>query len=676
MEHVVAAEYQRRSPAARRIWLIGGFLFIVALLIGAPGLLSGWLPGALFGSVPLIGAALALYSLPGLALLRWFGPSDLPLAERAGLALSLSPAVPPLLLLFSAPVGVHWGALPAWGVLALCALLAVWPRAGRPWVRRPALALSPHNGALLAITLAALLTRLYTARDLVAGQFGDSYHHTMIAQLFVDHGGLFRSWLPYAPLDTFTYHFGFHGMAAWLHWLSGVPVTQSVVLTGQIMSALAAPLLYVFTLHLFGSQRAALGAAFAVGLLSLFPAYYVNWGRYTQLAGQMVLPAACVAWMLLLDRAVTLDVRPQALVRPLVLAIIATAGTALNHYRIGAFVALFVLVYAGYLLIVRVRSPLALVRLSSCGALAGLGAVLLTLPWLLRIREGALLRLAGYYLSTSTDISNGYSAPDMARALANGMGLLALLGLVALLLARNWRALILVAWAGSAWLAANPHLLGLNGSGLLSNFAVVVAAYLVLAPLAGAGIAALFTWIARMPQTRPALAATLPIALAALFLTMGVWIQARIVDPSFGLYTAADEQAAAWIRAETPPDATFFVNSFPAFGATVYAGSDGGWWLALMAGRRTNLEPMALGFEAAATTGYYQTVLERNRAVLAHPVDSAEAAAALRAWGYSYLYDGPAANPPGEYLDPARLNASPLYEQVYSRDGVTIWRVR
>ncbi len=675
MERVAAVKYQRLAPDERRIWGIGALLVALALLIGAPGLL-GWLPGALLGSLPVIIAALALYSLPGLALLRWLGPSDLTFAERACLALSLSPAIPPLLLLFSEPLGMRWGPLSAWGILTLCVLLALWPRTGAPWLRRPTLALQPSDGALLAITLAALITRLYAARDLAAGQFGDSYHHTMIAQLFVDHGGLFRSWLPYTPLSTFTYHFGFHGSAAWLHWLSGVPVTQSVVLTGQIMSALAAPLAYVFTLRLFGSQRAALGAAFAAGMLSMFPAYYVNWGRYTQLAGQMVLPATCVAWMLLLDRAVALDVRPQALLRPLALAVIATAGTALNHYRIGVFAALFVLVYAGYLLITRVRSPRALVRLSSCGALAGTGAVLLTLPWLLRIREGALLRLAGYYLSTSTDISNGYSAPDMARALANGIGWLAVLGLLALLVGRHWQALVLVGWTGLAWLVANPHLLGLTGSGIISNFAVVVAAYLVLAPLAGAGIAALISGIGRLTQPWPRAATALPIALGAMLLAGGTFIQVRMVDPAFGLYTHADEQAVAWIRAETPADAKFFVNSFPAFGDTVYAGSDGGWWLTLMAGRTTNLEPMALGFEAAATTGYYQTVLDRNRMVLEHPIDSPAAVEALRAGGYTYLYDGPAANPPGEYLDPAQLNDSALYEQVYSQHGVTIWRVR
>jgi hypothetical protein len=65
-----------------------------------------------------------------------------------------------------------------------------------------------------------------------------------------------------------------------------------------------------------------------------------------------------------------------------------------------------------------------------------------------------------------------------------------------------------------------------------------------------------------------------------------------------------------------------------------------------------------------------------NASVLAHPADSREAVAALKAAGFSYIYNGPAASPSNEYLDPARIDASPLYEQVYHRDGVTIWRVR
>jgi len=58
------------------------------------------------------------------------------------------------------------------------------------------------------------------------------------------------------------------------------------------------------------------------------------------------------------------------------------------------------------------------------------------------------------------------------------------------------------------------------------------------------------------------------------------------------------------------------------------------------------------------------------------PLDTPEAAAAPSPRTSPSLYDGPAASPPGEYLDPQLIDKSPLYTRVYRRDGVTIWRVR
>src|SRR5438876_1216387 len=92
----------------------------------------------------------------------------------------------------------------------------------------------PVGGGLwLALVATALLVRLYLVRGLPVGLWGDSYHHTMIAQLLVDHRGLFSSWQPYAPLTTLTYHYGFHSNVAFFYWLTGIPVTTSVLYVGQ-----------------------------------------------------------------------------------------------------------------------------------------------------------------------------------------------------------------------------------------------------------------------------------------------------------------------------------------------------------------------------------------------------------------------------------------------------------
>lgn len=679
MDHVATVEYGR-APARGRLGVLVALLVILALLVGAPGVLA-WLPAALLGAPLVALAAVALFTLPGLATLRLLAPADLAPAERFAAAGGLSCVWPPLLLLLADLLAISWGPALCWAFLAACAAVALWPRNGERALPRLAWP-DPELALLLVIASLGLAVRLYVTRDLPGGLFGDSYHHTMIAQLMVDNGGLFRSWQPYAPLTTLTYHYGFHSMAAWLSWLSGWPVSLSVVAVGQIMGALAAPGVFLLARRLLGDGRAALWAAALVALVSVFPAYYVNWGRYTQLAGQTVLPATCLAWMLLLDRAVDPAVPWRALARPAALAAIATAGVAVSHYRIAVFAGCFVLLYSLSLLAARARSWRSWAGVSLAGMVAGTGGLLLTLPWLLRIREGQMLRLAGYFVANNigTETGNDQSWVDMERAVANGLLPLAALGLVWIVAGRRWKGLLLPAWAGLVWVAANPFLVGLNGAGIISSFTAVLAAYLVLCPLAGAGVAALFDGLAWLvARAAPRLGRALrPLELlaAAGLVAWGIGYQARIVDQSYQLLAPADVAAAAWVREQLPPDARLFVNSFPAYAGAIYVGTDGGWWLPLLSGRRTNLDPISYGFEAAEEPGYMQAVIDRNRVVTDHPIASAEAAAALRAAGYGYVYDGPAANPAPEYLDPARLDASPLYERVYSRDGVTIWRVR
>ncbi|HEU5014054.1 MAG TPA: hypothetical protein VFT66_16145 [Roseiflexaceae bacterium] len=696
MEHVA-------PTAPRSTWQSWLRFDVALLLLCVVGVLAlGWpvIGWALLRpiAVPLtFVSAAAMVLLPGLALLRWLWPAALAPAERWPLAIGLSCAMPPVLLLMSMLVGLHWNSLLCWSYLALAAGALAWPRRGETITSRIARLrtwLDRTNLLLIALTLLAVAARMYPARDLPVGMYGDSYHHTIISQLLVDHGGLFSSWQPYAALRTFTYHFGFHSNVAWLHWLSGVPVTRGLLIVGQLQSALVVPLTFVFTRRALGNERAALWAALVVGFGAVMPAYYVNWGRYTQLAGQLVLPAVCVCWMELLDfgrrttndggRATSGAYLPSSIVYRLssivILTVLATAGLVLTHYRIAAFAACFVVVYGMYMLIIRVRSWRAFGALAGRGLLAGGLVLLLVLPWLLRLREGSLLKIGEYYASQNIGADDTNALPTMAAFFASYAGYyltpLAIIGLLLLLLQRNWRALLLIGWAGAVWLAANPYLIGLNGAGILSNFAVLIAVYMVFAPLAGAGPAVLTEWLGRTPAARHVLASLQLVGGAAL-VVWGLGWQAGILDTSNELFTPADAMAMNWIKQETPPDARFFVNSFGAYGDTVYVGSDGGWWLPFMTGRQSNLPPISQGHEAGEQPNYQLTVTAHNRALESHPVGSHEEAEALRAAGYSYLYDGPAASLPGkEYIDPQALSHSPYYELVYHKDGVAIWKVR
>ncbi|ACL25441.1 DUF6541 family protein [Chloroflexus aggregans] len=673
------------------IWLAA--IWLAAMIsIAVPGLLW-WLPWSFFSTPLVVISGGMLFTLPGLALLRWLHPSPLHGFERLAYSASLSCAVLPLILLFSEPIGWRWNGLSAWLVIGGCAVLALWPQtsairrtapASGNW-RQAALPIQPRHHligwVLIFLTGAACAVRLFLVRDVPLGFYGDSYHHTVITQLLIDHGGLFRSWEPYAPAVTFTYHYAFHAMGAWWHWLAGIPATQAVIWTGQVMNGLAVPLMYLLSTRLTNSRLTGLWAAVIVGFVSVYPAYYVNWGRYTQLAGQTVLPAAAMAWLTVIDGALHLQRSWRQLAHQLVLAIITGAGLAVSHYRVAILAICLLVAYTVTVLVtawpIERRS---LIRFLTVGAIGAIGALLLALPWLWRVREGQITRLATNLVLNNSEASNPFSPETVGAAFQHGLFPLAALGLGSLLWRRQLGGIVLALWAGFAWVAANPQLIGLNGQGLITSFTVLIGAYMAIAPAAGAGIVALFRLIARLMITLPRHAATALVAVhlgsGLLIVGWGSYFQATILDPAYQLATPADLKAAAWIRDHLPPDAAVFVNGFAAYGGYVYAGSDGGWWLTLLTGRRTNLLPMAVGFEAIDPPNMLQIIREQHQAVQQFPIGSAEAAAALRSLGFAYLYNGPAANPPGEYLDPAQIDATPLYELIYRQDGVSIWRIR
>lgn len=671
-------------PRLRHRW--GGLLILLGVLIGV-GIIRGngllvWGFTVLPAFALILFVAVALLVFPGLALLSWLWPNGLAPSERWALAIGVSSALPPLLLLVSEPIGVRWGSGLAWGYVGASFFVVLWSYRHLGWskLRTPQNWLpSREHQLLLVISLVTLLVRLYVVRDLPVGLWGDSYQHTMMAQLLIEHGGLFSSWQPYVPLQTFTYHYGFHSLVAWLAWLTAYPAAQGVLLIGQLQSACAAPLLYVFTRRLTGSSRAGLWAALIAGVVSGVPAYYVNWGRYTQLAGQTILPVACVIWMLFLDTACQQPLRWNVFFRQLALTALITGGMALTHYRVAIFGACFVVAYALYLVITHITTPRAIAALGLHGLSAGFLTLLLIAPWLLRLRAGALLRLGGYFLSTNigADTVNGLPPSSALFSLyANRVLIgLALMGILFLIWRRSWRGLVSIGWVALALLAANPYWVGLNGAGIITNFAVLIASYLVLSPLAGIAIDNLLAEAARLLRLAW-FASKAQVLIGAAVLLWGLGQQQAIVDHQYQIFTSADNAAMGWIRRETPPNARFYVNCFPAYGGTLYAGSDGGWWLPLLANRQTNLPPLTQGTEVGEQPNYQQKITTLNRSIQQQALNTPEAAAALQAAGFSYLYDGPAAAPPNEYIDSALLSQSPLYEEVYHQDGVTIWKVR
>jgi len=713
-------------PTARRavLGLLGVLLLAVALPGPRPILLWGIasLPVALLPAV-LIGG---LYTLPGFALLRLLCPLPAwPVGSRLALASTISVALPPLLLLLTAPLGGLWQPLTLWLYLLFSAavvfaparsaspLRPVWPRVG----------LTPSDTVLLIVAAAALLVRLYVVRDLPTGLFGDSYHHTMIAQLLVDNGGLFQSWLPYAPLTTMTYHFGLHANVAFVHWLTGMPVTTALLITGQVLNALVVlglaalvTALAQFAPRLRAAAWVGVWAVLLAGFVTTIPMHFVVWGRYTQLAGQIVLLAAVCIWLVLAHHSQQLLHAPPAhswrdwlrLVlagwRVMLLAAILSAAMVLTHYRVTVFTAAMIVSSLVAVVLVARSVQLGLV-LAAQAMLVGGGALLLVAAWLHNLfQKGYLLRNTQAFVAGQVGLDRLEQTASIPAIeplyLPRLLLALAVLGLLIALWQRVWPVVLLAVWALLIVLSMVPRAVGLPGTGAIDGLTAFGTLFIALVPLAAYALVQVHCGVTQASTgrwpTAPVPRISTGIAAAALgaVLLGGLPHQAQIIPRGIATYgnaqivTPADMQAMAWIATNTAPESRFLVNSFPAYGGTMLAGSDAGWWLPLLAHRASTLPPITYGSEAADSPDFLQRVNALAVALRGKPLTDTtpllidattpEALATLRAAGVSHVYIGATSAPVAtaiDQLDISRLQASPAYEIVYDQEGVLIFRL-
>ncbi len=145
------------------------------------------------------------------------------------------------------------------------------------------------------------------------------------------------------------------------------------------------------------------------------------------------------------------------------------------------------------------------------------------------------------------------------------------------------------------------------------------------------------------------------------------------------LITRPDMRAMQWIKKHTPEDAKFLVNSFFAYGGSVIVGSDGGWWLPVLAGRGNTVPPLNYGTEQGPGVEYRLQINAVWQQLQEEGVDAPEAVTLLKQHDIRYLYIGQQqgrVNYTGSsVLDPERLVNSAAYRPMYHQDRVWVFEV-
>jgi len=623
----------------------------------------------IFRTLPQIIALLLLLLGPGVALLALLlRTEEMDIALGLGLALGAGLAFWPLLFLWGTALGAHLRPWAVWAVVGLSiGGVALWGlRQSRHGIA-VRLHWAREDLVLFAVLAMGLVLRFVQARHLIVPNWVDGLHHTVIAQIMADVGQVPTGGAPFVEMIRFHYHFGFHAVAAALAMAAHLEPYQAVLLYGQVLNALAALAAYTLSRAITPRRWAGVIAAAVVACLGYMPAYYTSWGRYTQLAGLVLLAPL---WALS-ERLYERPWRSKGYEHLLGLTAFLIAGMGLTHYRVLTFYVAYTLCRLGAALVSRQGRKQAF----STAAILVLASLGLVAPWVGRfipvVREVVPDVYGGWRMPVEDPLPKSLLTFRNTPILLGASALGALWGAVR----RQKAVLILTAWCGLVFLSANPQLIGLPKAWLLTNTPVVISFWLPCAALCGyfmADVSALAVpWLGkRLPciAWQAWLSAGAGVVLLALS-AWGAWGMVDIINPQTILVTPEDMEAMRWARQEIPPGAKFLINT-TRWMNEVRRGSDGGWWLPLLAGHEVTL-PCILYTQGPPA--YRETIIALAASVEdASDLRDPAFPALLRKAGVTHLFIGAL----GGRLTFAELDGLPWLERLYAHGPVRIYVIR
>lgn len=615
-------------------------------------------------------ALAAMLVVPGWAVLalapNWRG--DAPLV-RWCLAISISIAFYPVLF-YATRALVPWF---QWGpnkiaLLLVAGVALIVYRLRRNW--REQFGFERLEWIALAIFGMTLFTRFWIIRDHPYPAWTDSLHHTLLTLLTATEGKLPYDMQPYFPVPLGQYHLGLYALSGTLEMLSGAPAHTALLWMAQALNGLCGVSVYFVLDRKVGRVGAIVGAA-TVGLFSFQPAWYVNWGRFTQVASQTIV---LTAWLVTWDAVRSwkqnwVEHRAEIWWGSGVAALL-TAAVFLLHFRVaGFYIPLLAIVVVWELF--RAYREKTTWRVFLGAAVVGAASLILVSPALweaLRIYLAATLKAPVMSDDVMAQTNSYFAFPwDSVFALGAEWWMVVLVGLGVIigLIKRNGLVLVNLVWVGLLILIGEAYLLRITPLAFTNMGAILIALYLPAGLVVGAGAAEalkLFRVESRGRVENGVIALVLAFSFVASF------VRANGIEEYRYFVTPADVAAMDWINANTLPDARFAINT-TFWLPDLPHGTDAGYWIPYFTGRKTNtgtmISPLAGLDQTDSTVATSRLVKEFTT--------SASAIAELKKSGIDYIYVGAKGNFAGPGLDATALSASA--STVYQNGGVTIFRI-
>ncbi len=497
---------------------------------------------------------------------------------------------------------------------------------------------------------------LFTLRSIVTGLGSDSYHHSLISKLIFEQGKAPNNYLPYAPLVSFSYHFGFHSLVAFIATISGVPVELLVPITGTIVIGLTSLSCYFIAIQLFKDKFTALTAGIIVICITASPFYLINFSRFPQLLGLLYCSVFLGFFVLWEDFNYSKTLIPY-------FSIIAI-GQAFAHYRVTIMSAIGILLYIIFVKHSESKTgkKISFVQIKSW-IYSGLLTILLFLPWAIQIYFSSKLGISGDIGEMSANFFNiNRIGSEMIHYPTNiYIYFLLILSLIVNLWIREWKIFWLFSWTLLLFLLSSRYLFNLY----MDTVSTVFSIFIPIALISGWSIRKIFFIMEKNAKLKSIfLIASMAIVLYC------VHLLPQYIHPEYSFVTQEDQNAFKWINSNLPKPISFIVNTYNFnFNENYIIGIDAGYWIPYFTGNKTVSIPMIYLIERVVSK---QVISNLQQIHKLPDFTSTENIDVILDSGYSYIYLGEK----GSKNNLEELENSNFYELIYNSSNTYIFRIK
>ena len=513
------------------------------------------------------------------------------------------------------------------------------------------------------VFVGTLFTRYHIAYTHPFPAWSDSLHHTLITQLVGLNGRLPTTLAPYAPTPLDMYHLGLYSISGTVMQLINLPAHTALLWTAQTLNGLCGLGVYL-VLDRKVSRIGAITGATVVGLFSHMPAWYVNWGRFTQITSQTIL---LIAWVITWETLQAWKAQDSSFSNRIYWTFLAgmmNAAIFLTHFRVSAYYFPLLFFIIGYYCLQKIPNPKKKKIIVGI-FLIGIVSFVLIFPAFFNFSKAYFVINQNTY-PTDSNAYYDFSTNGILDLVGRGWLLILTYFCVALILLKSHRlGLLTLLWGftlfgmGILYLWKIPVLNFTNLSGIIIMF------YLLIGLIVGIGVHILYISVStQFPQK------AIKTIILSLLLGVGVYQgYQRILDIKESRYfmSEADQKAMEWINNETPADAVFAIPTYNWLNSVPH-GIDSGFWIPYFTQRRTTTSTM---LTALGSDEFYNQAMEAANLVVKLG-DDPEARSKLCDLGVQFVYIGNKSYSPSinlKLLDFATKSESKL---LFNDDGVTI----